>query len=337
MSWQDDVLALSAIYLMLERGRKFTLYPSTQDDRNAAYVFKLMDEKGFIEPSGTEWQVTDRGRDVLVRAIKAQDVLRQMEIFSSVDVTRALTSDEANPDDPFQVLEYMWDPRFEAGRPDAYDMRLAVITWLGQVISNKDVQPQTIVFLQKLGSGQLSMTNFWSDIYKTFEEVDAIVKSNYKWTDIAPEDIELAKSRMQALYTAGMLEQQKREGSSCGGCQTPLVLYEQAASREGHALTHCPSCQRSLSAPDPVGTPGTFTCPKCSSVIYDGEQRCGGCGALIDFSLPAGSIQTDTVETTEVVWSSSYGYTSYGWFNPYDPYVDALMFGCLFYDPWFYC
>jgi len=338
MTWQDDVLTLSAIYLMVERGRKFPLYPTTEDDRNAAYVFKLMDQKGMVRPVGTEWQVTELGREALVRAIKAQDILRQLEIFSAVDVTRNLTADEARPEDSTQVLEYVWDPRFSDALPEAHDMRLAVITWLGQVINKKEVSPHTIIFLQKLGSGQFSVADFWSNIYGGFAEVEAIVISNYRWTDMAPEDLELAKQRMQALYTAGTIEQQKREGSSCIGCLIPLVLYEQAAAREGQQLTNCPSCQRQLSAPASIGTPGTATCPKCSSVIYDGETTCGGCGALIDFSLPAGSIQTDTIETTtyETVWSSSYGYTSYGWLNPWDPYADALAFGFLFYDPWYY-
>ena len=81
-----------------------------------------------------------------------------------------------------------------------------------------------------------------------------------------------------------------------------------------------------------------MSCPKCKSVILEGDPRCGGCGATIDFSLPSGTIATDTVETVtyEPVWGSSYGYVSYGWFDPYDPFLDVVAFDYLFYDPYYY-
>lgn len=84
--------------------------------------------------------------------------------------------------------------------------------------------------------------------------------------------------------------------------------------------------------------PGTMSCPKCKAPIYEGEARCSGCGATIDFSLPAGTVQTETQETvmTEPVWSSSYGYVSYGWLDPWDPYLDAMAFGAFYYDPFYY-
>jgi hypothetical protein len=80
-----------------------------------------------------------------------------------------------------------------------------------------------------------------------------------------------------------------------------------------------------------------MSCPKCSSAIAPGDPYCGGCGATIDFSLPTGSVQTETQETTsEVVWSQNYGYVSYGWMDPWDPYRDVLAFDYLYYDPWYY-
>jgi len=338
MTWQDDVLALSALYLMVERDRKFPLYPISEDDRNAAYVFKLMDQKGMVQPVGTFWQVTEQGRESLKRAIAAQDVLRQMEIFSSVNVTRNLLAEEISPTDPNQVRPGIFDPRFTPGQPAAYDMRLAVISWLAEVVTKKPASIHTIVFLQKLASGQFSMTEFWSDIYRVFSEVDNIVATAYKWTDMAPEDLELASSRMQALYTAGQLEIQKREGGTCGKCGTPLVMFDKEAAANGTRLSQCPNCQHHLAEPDAPGSPGTMSCPKCSSVIYEGERTCCGCGALIDFSMPAGSVQTDTVvtTTTETVWSNNYGYVSYGWFDPWDPLLNVIAFECLCYDPWYY-
>ena len=339
-SWQDDVLALSALYLMDQRGRKFPLYPTTEEDRKAADVFQALDKVGSVAPVGNEWVITDHGRESLKRAVQAQDVLRQVEIFSSVDVTRNLTPEEADPTNPSQVRSEVWDPRFALGSPNAYDMRLAVVTWLAEVVSKKPFgfgDQAKIVFLQKLGSGQFSMTTFWADVYNVFAEVEEIVRTAYKWTDISA-DIEDAKVAMQALYTAGTLETQKREGGDCADCHIPLLMFDKAAKAAGSYLKACPCCNRQFGAPDDLGSPGTMSCPKCKSVIYEGDARCNGCGATIDFSLPAGAIQTDTTVTTvtEPVWGDSYGYVSYGWFNPYDPFLDVLAFDCLFYDPYYY-
>jgi len=65
---------------------------------------------------------------------------------------------------------------------------------------------------------------------------------------------------------------------------------------------------------------------------YEGDARCGGCGATIDFSLPSGTVATDTETVTQTVWSSDYGYVSYGWLDPWDPFRDVIVLGYL-YDP----
>jgi hypothetical protein len=79
-----------------------------------------------------------------------------------------------------------------------------------------------------------------------------------------------------------------------------------------------------------------MSCPKCHLELYDGDARCGGCGATLDFSPPAGTVQTDVEEitTTETVWSNNYGYVSYGWLDPWDPFVDAMAFAYLFQPMW---
>jgi hypothetical protein len=327
-NWRNDVVALSALYLMLERGQTLK-----SEGKLSNPIFVQMEKAGLITDMGLEYEVTDVGREAVKRAVAAQDVLRQMEIFACVDVTRALTQNEASPfaDEAGQVRAEVWDPRFAADNPNAFDMRLAVITWLGETVTKKPVVPETIVFLQKLGSGQLSIELFWSDVRKTLDEVEAVVASAYKWQDAAPGDVQAADKAMRAIYAAGQLEQRKREGTTCGGCGIPLVVFEQQAAARGEDLGGCPECLRIFPPAEATG----LSCPKCKSVIYEDDAHCGGCGATIDFSLPTGTVQTDTTETitTEPVWSSSYGYVSYGWLDPWNPIADAVALSYLCYDP----
>lgn len=66
-----------------------------------------------------------------------------------------------------------------------------------------------------------------------------------------------------------------------------------------------------------------------------------GCGAHIDFSLPIGTVSTQTTEETVYetnddendyyggVYGCYYGYTPYGYYDPFYPAADALAFGFL--------
>lgn len=327
-NWRNDVTALCVLYLMLERGRVFEI-----KDEYANPIFRSMEKAGLIDDMGLEWAVSDVGKEALKRAVAAQDVLRQMEIFAHVDVTRQLTENEASPfaNEKGQVRPEVWDPRFASENEGAFDMRLAVITWLGETVTTKPVSPHTIVFLQELGTGRFPMDTFWGSVRAYFEQAEAIVASAYKWQDAAPGDEPLAKARMADIYAAGQLEQRKRDGANCGGCGIPLVLFEQAAAERKELLTECPECARQFNAPEA----GSLECPKCHSAIYEEEQRCGGCGATIDFSMPSGSVQTDVQEeTVTTVWSSGYGYKSYGWLDPWDPFVDAMALSYLYEPMW---
>jgi hypothetical protein len=68
-------------------------------------------------------------------------------------------------------------------------------------------------------------------------------------------------------------------------------------------------------------------------------MTCKGCGATIDFSLPEGTVSTQTTQTTEVVgydsvWGGYYGYQPYGYYDPFDPFVDAMAFSLLCIALW---
>lgn len=331
-SWRDDVLALSALYLTEERKIH---HPILSDDTPVTNLLHGMAAAGLLS-AGKEmdfWYVTDKGRETLKMAIAAQDVLRQVEIFARVDVARSLGSAEVSRSDPNQVGPQAWDPRFADGNP-GFDMRLAVLTWLSETAgTGKAFSPEKVVFLQRLGAGQLSVEGFWADAPSVFADIESVASSAYSIDDLQPGDPATSREVMKAVYAAGQIEQQKRDGASCGGCGVPLLMFEREASLAGRALSSCPCCSRVF--PPPPAADGGLACPKCSAVIYDGDARCGGCGALLDFSLPAGTVATDTEVVTETVWSSGYGYVSYGWLDPWDPYVDAVFIGGgLYYDPW---
>jgi len=97
----------------------------------------------------------------------------------------------------------------------------------------------------------------------------------------------------------------------------------------------CPQCDTAF---NPPVQEAEFSCPKCQEDIYSGETRCKGCGAILDFSMPEGSSTTETTTETETTeesygscWSSGYdyGYCPYGYYDPYDPYLDAMAFATL--------
>ncbi len=338
--WKKQVVALATLYLMLERNAEISVHPRTQGELQKTTLFAMAksglirDHDGLGLASGPIWAVTENGRAAMKGAVAAQDVLRQFEIFAHVDLSVSLDDADKLPDG--SLRPEAWDPRFAEGE-GSFDMRLAVLSWLSYSVTKKPFSPHTTVFLQKLGSGALSVESFWADLGTALAEVDEIVKTAYSWTDVsATRSLEESDRIMKAVYSAGQAEQRKRDGSACSECGVPLHVFETEAEKRNEFLAKCPCCPHVFEPA--AGTPGAaMSCPKCSSPIAPGDPYCGGCGATVDFSLPTGSVQTETHETTsEVVWSKSYGYVSYGWLDPWDPYVDLVALDCLYYDPWCY-
>jgi len=327
--WRKDVTALAALYLMLERNVDIPVRPSGLSDIQDSTLF-AMARSGLVRDHGTMWAVTENGRTALKAAVAAQDVLRQFEIFSHVDL-----SVTPQPEDMVdgEMRPEAWDPRFAEGE-GTFDLRLAIISWLSRT-TGKSSSPWTIVFLQRIGSGAVSDRSFWERLPSVLDEVDAIVASSYKWTDLSPVRSEEESSAIAAtLYAAGQLEQRKRDGSTCSGCNVPLAVFEWQASQRGESLAKCPCCPHVFASPD---ADHGMRCPRCSSTICEGDAYCGGCGATVDFSLPTGTSVTEEVATTKTtVWGNSYGYVSYGWLDPWDPYDDMDALGYLYYDPWIY-
>ena len=188
--------------------------------------------------------------------------------------------------------------------------------------------------MQKLAAGQLWSPTFWVDLRlgMVFEEIEKIVETAVKWRNVADTEAD-AVAAMRTLYTAGMIEQRKRDGRECSSCGTPLAIYQAMAKEAGQALEVCPNpnCGASFGAPPSGG--GRLECPRCHAGL-EASQRICSCGARVDYSLPPGNTSEETVEETveEVVpaWGSYYDplFVPYGYYDPWGWSVtDAVAFG----------
>lgn len=346
--WQAEMIRLTVLYLLVECRQTLPLIADRNTD--VGFIENELAEMmalGLIDIKGEAWVVTDKGREVLGKVVAMFDNLMKFEIFGGVRLMRSLTEDERLEDDSFQCRDHVYDPRFVGPKeedPDATDMRLAMMTFLSEQMADEiggSIDPHRIVFLQKLASGRFKEKDFWFELRlgTFFKEVEVIVTSAYAWRDIVPGDEAQAVEVMRVLYTAGMLEQRKRDGSECSACHIPLAVFELGAQQNNQALTECPnpSCRADYNPPAPQGT--AEACPACNADIYSSQRTCTGCGAIIDRRYRAGTVNEETVETTVVEtvydpyynsWSYGYGYygyTPYGYYDPWNPFVDVLAFG----------
>lgn len=332
--WKVQATALAVIYRILEKGDDFisiaqaggsTLEPALVEMATNGYIDR--------KPSGP-WEVTQKGKDLRGKMVGMYDQLLKFEIFGAVDVTRALTPEESREDDPNAAMDNLLDPRF-AEAPNARDLRLAMIqhitdTMAGTGQLHGTLNPYLIVFMQKLADGELATKDFWPTLAsgKFFDQIQKIVDSADKWRDLG-SDLQESAEIAALVYRAGLLEARKRNGHTCSECGSYLAVYEDAAKEAGQTLDQCPCGASFLPPPVPQG----FACPACNATISRSDRSCRGCGAYVDFSLPAGTISDQTITTTETyytpVWGSYYGYTPYGYYNPYDPFVDAMALSLL--------
>jgi hypothetical protein len=341
--WKHEMAGLAVLYRLAIVKQEI---PIATVGTDFAFIEPLLDEmyrKGIIDQQEQRrWAMTEKGAAVIRTAIQIYDHLLKFEIFAKVDLGRTLTPEEANPDSPTQVFDNLYDPRF--GDPEApdelgawEDMRLAVMTFLQETGGHSPpIEPHRVVFVQKLAAGQLWSPTFWVDLRlgTVFEEIEMIVDTAIKWGEVAdtPDDAALA---MRTLYTAGMIEQRKRDGRECSNCGTPLAIYQAMANRAGQPLTACPnpSCGATFGTP-PVGE-DALECPRCHAGL-DPAQRICSCGAHLDYSLPPGTIQeatvSDTVEEVVPAWGAYYDplFVPYGYYDPWGWSVaDAMAFGVI--------
>lgn len=367
--WKQECLWLTVLYRVMECGDKIPL-----DTDGTPYAFIEEDLRGMhakdllrVNEKTGYWEATAKGREVRDKMVAIFDQCLKFEIFATVNLAMELPDDLV--DDEGNVLDHVYDPRFEAPETDAEaerlgteDMRLAMMAYLADTMNDSDdealrgtmqLDPHRVVFMQKLADGEFKKENVWFDLKlgTPLREIEEIVDSAYHYTDVGEEDE--IDDVMQALYTAGMLEQRKRDGLECSKCHIPLAIFEMNAKEEGRTLDACPNpaCDAEFKRLELVsgGEDDGWECPSCHTPVHGRQRTCLGCGARIDFSMPEGTIDTTTTQTTEIVdagygygyggydafgygygygaWGSYYGYTPYGYYSPYDPFVDAVAFG----------
>lgn len=352
--WQQNITSLAIIYAALEQGRKFPMLLEG-DDVFLGPILDDMNRQGLIEPSRSrqEWLVTEQGDGLRARMVGMYDQLLKFEVFGTVNQALQLT--EAQSPDGAAVFDDILDPRFTPS-PESEDLRLAVLTWFAlaaeEQLAGKQVDPYQVVFMQKLRAGHYNgqknqfKSDFWFNLRlgTIYTEIQQIVDTAVKWTDMAG-DVDSASAAMNAIYSAGMSEQVKRDGERCG-CGCYLGMYAYYAAKDGTTLDTCPSCKGSFNPPPPAGQAGE-SCPNCQHDILPRHRKCRGCGAKIDRSMAAGSVSEVTTETTYYEtyttdyyspWGSSY--MSYGYYppaplyygvyyDPYDPLLAVASFGLL--------
>jgi hypothetical protein len=349
LEWQTDMIRLTVLYRLAECGANLSLITKGEDHEFIDYDLNQMNALDLIEADKDRWVITHKGRSVIAQTVAMFDQCLKFEIFGACELNRTLEEYERQDANPFLVVDNIYDPRFlPEGETSntSEDLRIAMLTYLSEKMSgqlgDRGIDPHRIIFIQKLISGQLQSDQFWFALRvgTFFTEVEAIVAKAYQWRDICKsadgkDDEAAAAGVMDALYTAGMMEQRKRDGYDCGKCQTPLAAYQLAAQNAGTPFKNCPNpeCKASFSPPKPQGA--AYECPCCKTDVYAGDRTCGGCGACLDYSMPAGSISETTTETTtteyEPVWGgyASYGYSPYGYYDVYNPFIDVLAFTCL--------
>lgn len=364
--WQQEMIWLAVIYRLAECNETI---PMDTEKTRFAFIDKelttMYTKAGLLEISedSQSWRLAEKGREMLTRLVGMFDQFLRFEIFADVIIDQKLPDDIT--DDDGEILDHCFDPRFptrvsctdkDIRESGSEDLRIAMMEYFVESCKKEgkelELDPHRIIFLQMLADGKLSDSSesFWANLRQgsVFREIDDIVDSNYHWRDLGNDDEE-SWEVAAAVYTAGMLEQRKRDGDTCSGCGIPLAIFEANAQADGEALTECPNpdCKAVFG---PAEDEAAYECPSCHADVYEGQSVCTKCGAHIDFSLPEGSVVEETVEettTTEIYddyyddpWGCYYGYTPYGWYDPWYPAANVAAFGLVcgpvIYDDYYY-
>lgn len=371
---RESLIRTVILYRLLETNEQISILTDRTDYDFMAQQLSDLHSESYLEIDRGHYVPTDKARRFMARLLSQIESVRQLEIFGVVRPTRNLTENESEPNEEgkrLYVFNSIHDPRFFATdkmvhlphpekEPGVEDLRLAMYRYLGDQMCGefKDgayPDPFQVVFLQKLVDGRLKSDTFWFDLANgEFErEVEGIVEAAVPWESVAGpiENYESEEARdafaayvMKIIYTAGMLEQRKRDGQECPGCHTPLAIFEAKYREEnnGEPIPGCPNpeCPVDFRPPPPDGD--EYECPKCRETVYSSQSRCTCCGAYLDYSSPQGSVIERTTTHTEVEYVPvvrmnyyiKYGFTPCGYWDPFDPFVNARVIGRVYYDPW---
>ena len=335
--WQKEMLAITVAYRMVECGDRIPMLAMGTKWERLEETIQQMYNLNLIEPSKDcqKWVLSGDGRQLLKRICGMIDAGLNFEIFGIYNF-EAVVDDEWWHADGNKLKDNIWDPRFNpAVDGHKEDLRIAMMMWMSETLKREGkiedgVDPRRIIYLRHLANGEFrdSTDDFLdpSNIKRRFQEVEDIVRSAYKWQDLVPDNEDEAFKAASAIYSFGMIQLRKEEGPSCSGCATPLAMFGD--------ITECPECHKVFGEKrKKPQNQDEYECPKCESVVHREESRCGGCGARLNFSLPEGTVKETTTEYREYYASAPmgtyYGYIPCGWYDPWNPVVNAAAFGVL--------
>ena len=215
--WKLQMLQLTIIYRILECGDKLPMNLLRTDYEFVESVIQDMSDSGLLVPSedSQHWECTDKAKELRKAMVQMYDHTTQFEIFGTVHIAK----------DVGEIDEDTFDPRFEEV-PDqsdeskndlgTEDMRIAMITYISAYAASEDdtvkeINPYIIVFMQMLADAKLQ-GNIWFDLKCGifFGTVQEIVESAYDWKNVSNTE-DGCREVMGTIYTAGMLEMQKRD------------------------------------------------------------------------------------------------------------------------------
>jgi hypothetical protein len=327
-NWKKECLWATILYRALECGEELEIVTSGQQDFIEKDLLEMRRD-GYLKDEGTHLVPSEKAHKFRAQLVAMLDQLTNFEIFAALNLGRSLTEQEGPENEDggiFQVYDHIYDPRFQK-EGEWEDMRLAMMTFLSKNFSeaprptdfegNVLLDPHRIVFLQMLADGKLKSETLWQDLRmgRFFKDVEAIVESAYQWQDVVEgADEEAASEIMREIWTAGQLELRKRKGDECSKCRIPLAVIEEAAKEEGVPFyTKCPEGGDCAWHPD--------------NIVQDEDPDDGGqmVEETAEFQVIEASMRSDPY---------GYYYEPYGFYDPYDPFVDYLAFAVVC-DVWF--
>ena len=292
----DELCYLTILYYLSLAGKyEFNTSVGNSDlspiDKEITYLYT----KNYISIVENKYVIAPLGAEIMKKVCALIENLGKFEIFSSVSVDLTLPLNIKKDD--VHVLDYVHDPRFVYQEKNTEDLRIAMMQYFHESCRRSGQTLEKInyikaIYLQNIFYAQYSLDYaFWFDLKlnKLFDEAKEIYANAFSIEDF-DEDPEVSYTIASEIYRAGISEDIKRYGRHCNSCEAPVGLFE--SERE---IAECPNpnCRSNLFAAD-------------SSYITSADQF--------------------RDREYEYVYET-YEYQPYGFYHPYDPYLDAVAFG----------
>lgn len=315
----------------------------------------------------THWILTEKGETVFNSLRELDDHASQFGIFGEVhigqDVSDLLDEDEEIPDgidDPrFEIIEDQTDESMELLQTE--DLRIALILFLNEYaveLGDSDtpkVNPYQVVFARMLQEGKISGDDIWFNLRlgTFFNEVQEIVDSMYNWksvtTNIHTQECEFEEGKVQISavegesVTIGQALFTDMEGtvikSEVNGQITEVAIdSDDEGDEEGEFLvftiemtpeSHVDACKVVMSNIFKAGMLQLQKEELQKEEDEDDSDEGDDEDEIIVETTTTTIIEEDIIE--DDIWGCGGVYIDpydpYGYYDPYSPLADAIVFG----------